>query len=357
MAEKANDQEPGNASAAPVVKKRFGGLTWEKGLEIAKIGVTLYAACFGTIVTMQFNERQHELARLEAIAKMLPHLAQDDKPEQPKASVPKSVSKDTAGQTSGPEDDSGPSKGDPDPNPVDDSGPSKSSLARNGAMWAIFRTANNKTMMTDLASLFPEDIYRVVSSIATSGGIEHDDEAMTALQVSSEKLANRYSDQNKPEIAARLYNQALHLKERHHNSNTPLTIIDLNEPIVQGLEGQDTLAETLKNLNRLGEIHLKESEGNKKVNTGRWNAKQLFKRVRQMGLKSQDKKARLEVAKADYELFILFSKDKRPDTADKFLQEALQIKRSILGANDPEVLQLQEKATEITQSLKEPVEK
>ncbi len=64
----------------------------------------------------------------------------------------------------------------------------KQRMVRDGAIWAIFRTAQNKNMLRDLANLFPEDIYRVVSSIAASGGLEHDEDELMALQIASEKL-------------------------------------------------------------------------------------------------------------------------------------------------------------------------
>lgn len=291
--------------------------SFERIIEIMKLLATVWIALVGSFVTMQFNERQHELSRMEAIAKMLPHVsASGDKTVQPPAAG------DSAPQSPAP--------------PVI----SKGDMGRDGAIWAIFRTANNRTMLRDLAALFPEDIYRVVSSIAVAGGLEHDSDAITALQVASEKLAAKYStDPQHAEIATRLYNQAVHLKERKASDTTPLTIVDLTTPEVESnAPSQDQQAALLRSLNRLAELHLKDaSSSGKRISTGHWQAKQMFKKARQLGMNSKDKLVQLEVAFADRNLGEIYLQEGHPNDALIYLQEGHDLLGTIGGDNKKEL--------------------
>lgn len=297
------------------------GWTWERTIEVSKIVATLYAACLGTFVTMQFNERQHELARIEAIAKMLPSLAAQEHEHEhiaPSAELDADADgKPTAVKTS-------PGK----------AAENKQRMVRDGAIWAIFRTAQNKNMLRDLASLFPQDIYRVVSSIAASGGLEHDEDEIMALQIASEKLANKYMDENDNVMASKLYNQALRLKERLSGQNVPLFIVDLNDRVVEELPGEavaDRQSSLLASLNKLGELHSIDSDETHRVNTGHFQSKQLFNRVRSLGKESKDPAARAEVVRADQGLAHLYEREKRYKTALAYLNEALSIEKEIKG--------------------------
>lgn len=337
-----------NQTAAPVKKS----LNWDRTMDIVKIAVTFYAACIGTFVTMQYNERQHELARLQAIANMLPHLSESANDGSMKGSD--SISGGVASTKTSVDSDSTSNiaSGDPSTALKAYKSQSKSSLSRDGAIWAIFRTANNKTMLRDLAALFPEDIYRVVSSIAVSGGLERDGDAITALQVTSEKLANKYSDEGRLELANRLYTQALRLKQHKFKEDEPLNIVDLNEEVLVGPQNEETLAETLHSLNKLGDIHRKESENSTKPNTGRWTARQFYKRVIKLGAGATSEDAVLQVAQADEALAELSQKDKHMKTAVVYLQQALEIKTKFYGADNPEVKALQEQIRNLSQSAK-----
>jgi len=299
------------------------GWTWERTIEVSKIVATLYAACLGTFVTMQFNERQHELARIEAIAKMLPSLAAQEHEHEHEHIAPSAEldadadGKPTAVKTS-------PGK----------AAENKQRMVRDGAIWAIFRTAQNKNMLRDLASLFPQDIYRVVSSIAASGGLEHDEDEIMALQIASEKLANKYMDENDNVMASKLYNQALRLKERLSGQNVPLFIVDLNDRVVEELPGEavaDRQSSLLASLNKLGELHSIDSDETHRVNTGHFQSKQLFNRVRSLGKESKDPAARAEVVRADQGLAHLYEREKRYKTALAYLNEALAIEKEIKG--------------------------
>lgn len=290
--------------------------SFERIIEIMKLLATVWIALVGSFVTMQFNERQHELSRMEAIAKMLPHVStQSDKTEKPP------VGSDEPAQSPAP--------------PVI----SKSDMGRDGAIWAIFRTANNRTMLRDLAALFPEDIYRVVSSIAVAGGLEHDSDAITALQVASEKLAAKYSmDSQQAEIATRLYNQAVHLKERKQSDTTPLAIVDLTTPEVESNgPSQDQQAALLRSLNRLAELHLKDAASGKRISTGHWQAKQMFKKARQLGMNSKDKLVQVEVAYADRNLGGIYLQEGHPNDALVYLQEGHDLLGTVGGDNKKEL--------------------
>lgn len=313
---------------------KFGWLTWEHTLDISKVLVTFYAACIGTVVTMQFNERQHELARMEAIAKMLPHLAeyesQGDEPDDDNSKIVPNNSAKT--QNDKPEKKNG-------------------HLARDGAMWAIFRTANNKTMLRDLASLFPEDIYRVVSSIAASGALNNDPDAVTALQVSSEKLASKYSNTSHTELASRLYSQALHLKQNSTNViHGPISIIDLNDLESEPVPNDEHLDDMLKSMNKLADMHRRESESAIAPSTGRWTAKQMYKRVRILGTKAVSASAKMEAAQADLALANIYLKEHKRQTAAFYLKEALELNRSIPGTNEQITKQISQQLKDLEPS-------
>lgn len=294
----AGDNKDVAADSNEATPHRF--LTFERTIELMKLFATVWIAFVGSWVTMQFNERQHELSRMEAISKMLPHVASDDNAAPSVASKP--------------------------------------DMGRDGAIWAIFRTAKNKTMLRDLASLFPEDIYRVVSSIAVAGGLEHDQDGITALQVASEKLATRYAgDTAHAELATRLYNQAVRLKERQPNDDTPLYIVDLTTPEVESPASQDQAATLLAALNKLAALHLRDSQSSKQINTGHWQAKQLFKKARQLGANSTDKLVQMQVATADKQLGDIYAGEGHLRDALVYLQEARTLQVTAYGAQSPEL--------------------
>lgn len=276
--------------------------TWERSIEIVKLVATVWVALLGSVVSMQFNERQHELNRIEAIAQMLPHMSESGDPK----------------------------KGGGD------------HMARDGAIWAVFRTANNRTMLRDLASLFPEDIYRVVSSIALAGQLDHDADAIVALQVASEKLAAEYSlDPKKAELASRLYAQALTLKERQPDDTTPLRVVDLTAT-VQGTDpSDDQLAGLIKGINNLADVHLTDSDNDnskKKSGASHWASKQLYLRARQLGIANKDEQVQIQVMRADLSLAKLYARDQLADDTFKYLKEALTIEEKFSGKANTEYI-------------------
>lgn len=270
-------------------KKKSGFFTWERSIEILKLLATVWVAVLGSLVTMQFNERQHELNRIEAIAQMLPHMSAQSKPGE-------------------------------------------SSLDRDGAMWAIFRTASNRTMLRDLAALFPQDIYRVVASIAQGGELTHDADALVALQVASEKLAAKYAtDPKHAELANRLYAQAAKLKERTVDDQSPLQIIDLSAE-VPTMPTDDRWGRLIQSINDLADAHLKESgagRGQRKNVSGEWEATTLYQRGRQLGLTNSDCQVQQQVIRADLSLAAIYVKEQLSDDAFKYLKEALQLESKI----------------------------
>jgi tetratricopeptide (TPR) repeat protein len=310
-------------------EKPKGFWTWDRSIEILKIVATVYAACIGTFVTMQFNDRQHELARLEAIAKMLPHLA-DHATDSVSAPAPVSAILPMAkGSTAPAEPVAAPAAA--------NTSSSTNRMMRDGAIWAIFRTANNKTMLCDLAALFPEDIYRVVSSIAAAGNLSGDKDALTALQVASEKMANKYTDSGvNPALAGRLYSQALRLKRRadSEQSGGALYVVDLNESEIAMPHDDTRQLQLLQSLNQLAELHYTESETSKNVNTGHFQAKQLYKRVISNAQNSAEPESLLEVAKAQIGLARVYAREKDYKDAITYMRDALAIREKYLGKSD-----------------------
>ncbi|MDX2104910.1 MAG: hypothetical protein SFY67_00780 [Candidatus Melainabacteria bacterium] len=293
------DEEPLNldqsqqSHQAPVKKKH---LTWERTIEIAKLVATVWVALLGSYITFQFNEHQHELNRIEAIAKMLPQMEDGSK-----------------------KDDG-----------------SSSHMGRDGAIWAIFRTANNRTMLRDLAALFPEDIYRVVSSIARTGELDHDKDALVALQVSSEKLAAQYSDDPKhAELASKLYSQALVLRERKANDTSPLRVVELTSIGSTSGPTGDQMSGLISSINNLADQHLKDATVAKpKSTTGHWESKQLYKRARHLGKDNPDEQVQEQVMRADLALASMYASDKLIEDAYKYLKEALEIEAKITGVSE-----------------------
>ncbi len=277
----------------PVEKKKH--LTWERTIEIAKLVATVWVALLGSYITFQFNEHQHELNRIEAIAKMLPQMEDGSK-----------------------KDDG-----------------SSSHMGRDGAIWAIFRTANNRTMLRDLAALFPEDIYRVVSSIARTGELDHDKDALIALQVSSEKLAAQFSDDPKhAELASKLYSQALVLRERKANDTSPLRVVELSSIGSTSGPTGDQMAGLITSINNLADQHLKDSNAKPKSTTGHWESKQLYKRARHLGSGNPDEQVQEQVMRADLALASMYAGDKLIEDAYKYLKEALEIEAKITGVSE-----------------------
>lgn len=289
--------------------------TWERVIDVVKLIATVWVACLGSWVTMQFNDRQHELNRIEAISQMLPHMS--------------SSSPSNSGSSSG--SGSGAAKAD-----------SGDHMSRDGAIWAVFRTANNRKMLRDLASLFPEDIYRVVSSIAISGELDQDNDAIVALQVASEKLASEYSnDPKRAEAASRLYAQALMLKERKEDDKSPLRIIDLSTLMAGSDPTDDQLANLIKSINNLADVHSKEIANpspKRKSGGTHWTSKQLYLRARNLGINSKDEQVLQQVARADLSLANLYIMDQLADDAYKYLKEALQVESKVTGKSTDAIL-------------------
>lgn len=337
----------------PHKKQLSQHVTWERSIEILKLVATVWVAGVGTIVTMQFNERQHELARIEAIAKMLPHLsASTIEPEKKAQSESDRRTGAAGGAASSPAVvASAGSKSNKTPASLSAAiaaatapapkGKTQSDMSKDGAIWAIFRTANNKMMLRDLASLFPEDIYRVVSSIAVAGGLEHDEDALTALQVASEKLASKYTDAGRTELAGRLYNQAVRLKERRRGESVPIYIVDLADPEVDSVQTDEHTHSLIMSLNRLGSLHLQDSDKAHRINASHWQAKQLFKRARQIGIGEDDNEDKVEAARADVGLSKIYSKEGHEKLAEMYLKEALKIEEETLGKDNPETVSTQ----------------
>jgi hypothetical protein len=294
--------------------KRFW--TWDRAIEILKVVATVWVALLGSYVTVQFNERQHELNRIEAISQMLPHISESDK-------------KTGAGSGSGVGADH-----------IDH-------MERDGAIWAIFRTANNRKMLRDLAALFPEDIYRVVSSIALSGELNQDQDALVALEVSSEKLAAKYSaDPKRADLASRLYNQVLKLRARTPDDQSPLHVLDLTceKPAGSDPTG-DQLAYLTQSINDLAEAHLTDKNSQIVTKTGghggpvsardnQWQAKQLFSRARQLGLNSTDQQVLEQVMRADLGLAQIYLAEQLSDDTFKYLKEAFAVESKITGKHN-----------------------
>lgn len=285
--------ENDNQNKDPEKKKH---ITWERAIEIVKLVATVWVALLGSWITFQFNEHQHELNRIEAIAKMLPQMSDSSQ------------------------------KAD---------GTSNNRMGRDGAMWAIFRTANNRTMLRDLAALFPEDIYRVVSSIARTGELDNDRDALIALQVSSEKLATQYSeDPSRAELASKLYAQALSLRERKASDTSPLRVVELTNPLSQTGPTGDQLAHLMSSINNLADLHLKESlqSASKTKSTSiHWESKQLYKRARHLGQGKTDVQVLEQVLRADLALASMYAEDHLPEDAFKYLKEGLEIESKITG--------------------------
>ncbi len=265
-------------------------------IDVLKIVATVWVAAIGSVVTMQFNERQHELNRIEAIAQMLPHMSEEGK---------------------------------------NGAKPNQDHLGRDGAIWAIFRTANNRKMLRDLAALFPEDIYRVVSSIALGGELERDPDAIVALEVSSEKLASQYStDPKRAEIASKLYAQALALKQRTADDTTPLRVLDLTSTVSDSAPTDDQLAGLIKSINDLADLHLSdiEAENRKQKSSGtHWESKQLYLRAERLGAGNKDSQVLQQVERADLALASLYVKDQLADDAYHYLKKALECEAEITG--------------------------
>lgn len=265
-------------------KKSGHPFTWERSIEIVKLVATVWVAMIGTICTMQYNERQHELNRIEAIAKVLPHLAS---------------------------------------NPQTD-GSDGNEMARDGAIWAAFRIANNKVMLRDLAALYPEDIYRVVSSIAAADGLEHDNDALTALEVSSEKLASKYANNDKKQqMSVRLLEQSMRIRQHIEGDKGPLNIVDLSTANDYAQSREQT-ADVMHALNKLGKMHLRNSQKGDTVGTERSRGRQLFARARQLGITAKNRTPEVmkELIAADENLAELLRSENKISDAEAYQKEA-----------------------------------
>jgi hypothetical protein len=265
-------------------KKKPHGLTWERTIEIVKVCATVWVAMIGTICTMQYNERQHELNRIEAIAKVLPHLSSDTQAD----------------------------------------GSDANEMARDGAIWAAFRIANNKVMLRDLAALYPEDIYRVVSSIAAADGLEHDNDALTALEVASEKLASKYANNpKKQQLSVRLLEQSMRIRQHLQGDKTALNIVDLST-VNDYPSSPEQTADVMHALNKLGRMHLTNSQKGETVGTDRSRGRQLFVRARQIGIAAKDRTPGVmgELVEADQNLAELLRSENKIADAEAYEKEA-----------------------------------
>jgi len=291
---------PPDATTFDAMKpERKHGITWDRTIEVLKVVVTLWAALLGSYVTMQYNQRQNELSRIEAIAQMLPHISGN--------------STDPSKSSSSPSDD----------------------MSRDGAFWAIFRAANDKNMLRDLAALFPMDIYRVVSSIVIAGELDHDPEAVVALQVSSEKLAVQYSaNPLHAELASRLYAQALRLKTRAPDDTSPLHVVDLTGQTGQSEPTGDELARLLGSINALADAHQKDAtaaSSQKRSVTSTIDSKELYKKARTLGLNSSDNQVLMQVIHTDLSLASLYCSEGMCDDSFNYLKEAMTLEGKITG--------------------------
>ncbi len=103
----------------------------------------------------------------------------------------------------------------------------------------------------------------------------------------------------------------------------------------------DRQAVLLTSLNRLGEMHSIDSEETHKVNTGHFQSKQLYNRVRTLGKNSQDPGERKEVVRADRGLARLYEREKRYKTALAYLNEALSIAKDQHGDSNPDQMKIE----------------
>lgn len=323
--------------AEVTAKKSFW--THEHIIEILKVTATLWVAGVGTFVTMEFNERQHELNRIEAIAKMLPHLND---------TANNSIAGGIAGGTIA---SAAPASGSAE-SPVLTSAPTRrSSMSRDGAIWAIYRTANNKTMLRDLASLFPEDIYRVISSTAAGGALGSDDDALTALEVASEKLAAKFSAEKRTDLALRLYDQVLRLKQRTPGDTNPLHIVDVTDAEIHDQPVTDETAQLIASVNKLGDLHRQDGATSTQINTHHFQAKQLYKRARELGKGSTDPNVKAQVAIADLDLGAIFTKEERYGKAREYYQEARELQTAVYGADSTAVKATDKAIREVTEKI------
>ena len=208
-------------------------------------------------------------------------------------------------------------------------------MSRDGAFWAIFRAANDKNMLRDLAALFPMDIYRVVSSIVIAGELDHDPEAVVALQVSSEKLAVQYSaNPLHAELASRLYAQALRLKTRAPDDTSPLHVVDLTGQTGQSEPTGDELARLLGSINALADAHQKDAtaaSSQKRSVTSTIDSKELYKKARTLGLNSSDNQVLMQVIHTDLSLASLYCSEGMCDDSFNYLKEAMTLEGKITG--------------------------
>lgn len=340
-ASKSEAPKTESSSKADVPEKK-SFWTHEHIIEMLKVAATLWVAGIGTFVTMEFNERQHELNRIEAIAKMLPHLNDAANTVSVPATTPATT---TAGTTTS--------------TPAADPGATRklivaqrrSTMSRDGAIWAIYRTANNRTMLRDLASLFPEDIYRVISSTAEGGALGSDEDAVTALEVASEKLAAKFSAEKRTDLALRLYQQVLRLKQRTPGDTTPLHIVDVTDAEIQDQPVTDETALLIASVNKLGDLHMQDSASSKEINTHHFQAKQLYKRARDLGKGSTDPNVKAQVAIADVDLGIIFTKEERYEQAREYYREARALQVAVFGADSTAVRQTDKAISDLTEKI------
>jgi hypothetical protein len=100
----------------------------------------------------------------------------------------------------------------------------------------------------------------------------------------------------------------------------------------------------------LADLHRQESESSKTITTSHWQAKQLYKRVRNLAKDAKGKNSQLEMAKADLGLASLYGKEKRYDSAVFYANEAVQLRQAALGKDDPLVVAAQQELDKLRQT-------
>ena len=146
------------------------------------------------------------------------------------------------------------------------------------------------------------------------------------------------SDSKRAELASRLYAQALRLRARTPDDQSPLRVLDLTADKTADSETTgDQLASLTQTINDLAESHLKDQPASDNKNPQsrsrdtHWQAKQLYKRARQLGVKSDDQQVLEQVMRADLGLAQLYVAEQLSDDAFKYLKEAFAIESKITG--------------------------
>src|SRR5262249_25629623 len=143
------------------------------------------------------------------------------------------------------------------------------------------------------------------------------------------------------DLSSRLFAQALQLKDRSPDDESPIHVIDLTTEKASETEPTgDQLAKLLQSMNDLADAHLKDNttphpsnqhSAQAAARDTHWQAKQLFKRARQLGLASSDQQVLEQLMRADLGLARLYVVEQLSDDAFKYLKEAYGIEAKITG--------------------------